>query len=63
MRKYGHFTQKVNFFVCTKKIIEILLVSLVVHKVGELILLTLGVHAHSEGYGSCPVCVLVCVCL
>ena len=26
-------------------------------------LLTLGVHARSEGYCSCPVCVCVCVCV
>ena len=26
------------------------------------LLLTLGAHAHSEGYYSCPVCVCMCVC-
>ena len=26
-------------------------------------LLTLGTHAHSEGYCSCPVCLCVCVCV
>ena len=26
-------------------------------------LLTLGAHAHSEGYSSCRVCVCVCVCV
>ena len=25
-------------------------------------LLTLGAHAHSEGYSSCRVCMYVCVC-
>ena len=25
--------------------------------------ITLGAHAHSEGYCSCPVCVCVCVCV
>ena len=25
-------------------------------------LLTLGAHAHSEGYSSCRVCMCVCVC-
>ena len=27
------------------------------------ILLTLGAHAHSEGYSSCRVCMCVCVCM
>ena len=26
-------------------------------------LLTLGAHAHSEGYSSCRVCMCVCVCV
>ena len=26
-------------------------------------LLTLGAHAHSEGYSSCRVCMYVCVCV
>ena len=26
-------------------------------------LLTLGAHAHSEGYSSCRVCMYVCVCM
>ena len=25
--------------------------------------LTLGAHAHSEGYSSCRVCMCVCVCV
>ena len=27
------------------------------------LLLTLGAHAHSEGYSSCRVCVCVCMCV
>ena len=27
------------------------------------ILLTLGAHAHSEGYSSCRVCMCVCMCV
>ena len=29
----------------------------------SIILLTLGAHARSEGYCSCPVCLCVCVCV